>query len=325
MQRVQPFVFGMSDSLIAEVGGVPLDALHRDVDAICRCCDRIPEVAARLGVKPPQPRLAGFSYCHVSALGAPVVFAAGSEPNVVPIIRTPEDIDELRAPADYLTSGVVPERLRALDALLARRPEARRSIGHTYEGPMTTAALLMGQDFFLLPYEDPTRAHRLLSFCTESALEYCRAISERLGHPLSPGPVGIPDDFAGILPPAPFQEFVMPYWERFYTALEATDRRLHSELLREEHLPFLADLNIAEYDPSADQYLTAELLRARCPVPFTARIQSWHIRDLAPAQLQSMYRRLAACEPTRISFYMNRLADEEKILAILEAARELAS
>ena len=324
MSRSQPYGFGFMDTLLAEVGGVPLDALHTDIDAICQCYDAIVPVAKRLGVDPPRPKLAGFSYCHVSALGAAIVFAAGSEPNAVPIIHRPEDIDELREPADYLTSGIVPERLRALKKLLERRPDSGKSIGHVYEGPITSAALLMGPDFFMLPYDDPDRAHRLLTFCVDSSLKYAAAIRGYFGTPTEPGPVGLPDDFAGMFRPALFAEFVVPYWNRLYDGLQATRRSLHSELLRKEHLHFLTELDIAVFDPSADQYLTTELLSEHCPVPFTARILSWHVRDNSANGLQDLYRHLAKFEPVGIGFHMGSLAQEEKIVALLEVARELA-
>ena len=121
MNPHQPYTFGLADSLLAEVGGVPLDVLHRDVDAICRCYDKIQPLADRLGIEPPRPRLAGFSYNHISTLGVEVVFPEGSEPNVVPLLRRPEDIDQLREPEEYLEAGVVPERLQTLHELLARR------------------------------------------------------------------------------------------------------------------------------------------------------------------------------------------------------------
>ncbi|NIA14802.1 MAG: hypothetical protein GWP08_12060 [Nitrospiraceae bacterium] len=322
--RFQPYSFGIADSAIATAGGVPLDALHYDVDAICRAYDAIAPVAQRLGVPPPRPRLAGFSYCHVSTLGAPVVFAKGSEPNVSPILHRPEDIDALREPTDPLACGVVPERLASLERLLERRPDAHRGIGHAYEGPLTSASLLMGPDFFVLPHSDPERAHRLIAFCVESSLRYAHAINAHFGKPETPGPAGIPDDFAGIFPPELFAEFVVPYWDRMYEGLGATERHLHSELLRVGHLPFLAGLGINVYDPSADQYLTPEILREHCPVPFTGRIQSWHIRDKSPQDLQAMYRQIAACEPVNISFYMSFPQEEEKIRALLATARELA-
>jgi len=321
----QSFNFGFTDTLRSELAGVTLNSLHDDVDAICRSYECLANYAERFGVEPPAPRLAGFAYNHVSALGAEVVFTEDSEPNVLPIIKEPEDIDRLAEPRDYLARGVVPRRLAVFEELQKRRGDALRTIGHAFEGPVTTAVLLMGPDFFTLPYDDPQRAHRLLSFCVESACNYARAIGERLGAPVAPGPVGIPDDFAGMFGPGIFAEFVAPYWDRMYEGLEATERHLHSELLRKDHLSFLKELNIAVFDPSADQYVTTELLSRHCPVPFTARIQSWDIRDRTAEQLQSMYRELAKYSPVAISFFMGALWQEQKVLALLEVAGELAA
>jgi hypothetical protein len=319
----QPYHFGFADSLLAEVGRVPLDALHRDVDAICRCYDAVVAVAQRLGVPVPRPGVAGFSYTHASALGAPVIFAEGSEPNVLPILRCLEDIDKLCEPADYLACGIAPQRLRTMRELVQRRPDAEWALERA-EGPVTTAGLLMGSGFFTLPYEDPVRAHKLLAFVTTSALHYNRAVRDYFGESDKPGPVGLCDDFAGMFPPAKFAEFVVPYWEQWYRGQGAAERNLHSELLRREHLPFLKKLDITVFDPSADQYLTPELLREHCPVPFTARIQAWDIRDKPPRELQTLYRRVAACGPRSIAFYLTRLADESKVRALLDTARELA-
>jgi len=307
MSRAQPYSFGFSDSALAEAAGIPMDALHRDVDAICLAHDAIVPLARRLQVEPPRPCLGGFAYSHVSSLGAEVEFAAGSEPNVRPILRTPEDIDRLHEPDDYLACGVVPQRLRLLEELQKRRPGVGNYIGHLYEGPITTAVLLMGQDFLMLPYDDPARAHRLLSFCTDSALHYARALREHFGTQLEAGEVWIPDDFAGMLPPGLFDEFVLPYWERLYTGLLAAQRGLHSELLREEHLPLLEKMKIALFDPSADQYLTPEICRRSCPVPFMRIILSWDIWDKTADELQSLYRHTASHEPALISFCLSFL------------------
>jgi len=107
-RRKQPFEFGFGDTALAEAGGVPLDALHRDVDAICRAADAILPVAERLGVAAPKPHLAGFAYQHVSTLGCRIIFPPDSEPKPIPIRRAPEDIDRLAEPEYYLTSGLVP-------------------------------------------------------------------------------------------------------------------------------------------------------------------------------------------------------------------------
>jgi len=318
----QPYGFGLADTLLAEVGGVPLDALHRDVEAICRCYVTIEPVAKRLEVLTPRPRIAGFSYTYISALGAKVVFAQGSEPNVVPIIRQSEDIDTLSEPEDYLASGVAPQRIEVMQRLRELRPDAEFRLEHA-EGPITSAALLMGPGFFTLPNEDPVRAHRLIDFAVRSSLNYNRAVRAFFQEEEGPGPVSLCDDFAGMFSPAQFHEFVAPYWDRIYSGQGATERHLHSELLRLEHLPFLKQLGITVYDPSADQYVTPELLREHCPISFTARIQAWDIRDRSTHELQALYRRVASCKPVRIAFYMTRLAEEEKIRALLDVAREM--
>lgn len=323
MPRKQPFFFSFADTLLAELGGVPLDALHRDVDAICRCYSAVQAIAERLGVPTPRPRIGGFSYTHVSTLGARVVFADGSEPNVLPILMKPEDIDAMQEPDDYLSSGVAPQRIQVMEGLRKRHPNADSSLDLA-EGPLTTAGLLMGPQFFTLPYEDPARTHRLLRFVVESSLNYNRAVNGLTGKMPGEGPVGICDDFAGMYPPKLFDEFVLPYWERMYAEQHATERNLHSELLRVEHLPFLEHLGIAVFDPSADQYVSPPLLRKYCPVPFTARILTWQVRDLTVGQLCRLYRDYAACEPVRISFYMAFVSEEEKISALLETAREMA-
>ena len=183
---------------------------------------------------------------------------------------------------------------------------------------------MMGSDFFMLPHDDPERAHALLRFCVESAVNYAHALTAHFGGTLKPGPRSIPDDFAGMFAPDQFAEFVAPYWDLMFQKLGATTRYIHSELLRVGHLHFLAELGIASFDPSADQYVTPELLRDHCPVAFTGRIQSWHVHNNTIAELQAMYRRIAACGPVSISFYMKSVSEEPKIQAILDVARELA-
>ncbi len=321
----QDYSFGFSDRVLAEAAGVPLDALHFDVDAIVAAHEAIKPVAERLGVAPPPPHLAGFTYPHLAALGAHIEFPANSEPKPSTLIGSPGEIESLREPDDYLAAALIRQRLRLLDALKKRRPDATNSIGHRFEGPTTTAALILGQTFFTLPYDDPCSAHRLLDFGTTSAMNYARAMSERLGIEVKRGGFSFPDDFAGMFPPSMFAEFVAPYWERYCTEFqEATRRSVHSELIRPEHLLYLRDLKIDHFDPGMDQYLTPEILRDQCPCAFKAPIHPWAIRDLSEHDLEALYRRYCKCAPTTISFSMDSLAWEPKIARLLKVARELA-
>ncbi len=325
-RRGQPYGFSLADSLLAEVAQIPQSRLHTDVDAICRAYEAIVPLAQRLGIEKPRPALAGLAYNHVSTLGCKIVIVPDApEPAVLPCIHEPEDIDALVEPEDYLSEGIVPQRLEMLEKLKARRPEASDHIGHDYEGPITTAVLMMGQAFFLLAYDDPARAHRLLDFSVRSAVNYAAVLRAHQGRPaFRPGGGGFCDDFGGIFRPEMFKRFVVPCWEAMYQGIQATTRGLHSELLREEHLEFLAELGIDTFDPSCDQYLTPEMLRRSCPVKYTLRMFPAEVMVHSAAELVEMYRRRASFEPTTITFSLSRAVDEPKIAALLEVARELA-
>ncbi|MGQ9580801.1 MAG: uroporphyrinogen decarboxylase family protein [Armatimonadota bacterium] len=321
----QKFACGFSDRALAEAAKVPLDALHFDVDAIIAAHEAIKPVAERLDIDPPAPHLAGFTYTHIAALGAQIDFPQDSEPKPRTIIQSPEEIDSLHEPEDYLSAPLIKHRLRLLDELKKRAPNAVNSIGHRFEGPVTTAVLILGDAFFTLPHDDPKRAHKLLEFATTSALNFAHAISDRLDIPLIPGPLTFPDDFAGIFPPDIFTEFVIPNWKRFYTELlEPTSRGIHSELLRPEHLRFLKELSIDQFDPGMDQYLTPEILRDQCPCAFNAAIPPWKIRDLSENELEELYVSYSRCGPAVISFTMDSLSWEPKIARLLQVARSLA-
>jgi uroporphyrinogen-III decarboxylase len=322
----QKFACGFLESVVAEIGGVTLRQLHFDPAAIVQAYRALRPLAERLGIDAPKPHLAGFGYPHVAALGCEIVFLENSEPKPLPLVKTPEDIDRLREPGDYLAAPVIQRKLAALRALQALTPEAAGGgIGHIFEGPVTTAVLLMGENFFVLPYDDPARAHALLKFATATAIRYAAAIHRELfAADRRPGPIWMPDDFAGMFPPPLFREFVVPYWEMYYTGMRATTRHLHSELLRADHLPFLKTLGIASYDPTVNPYLTPEFLAANCHCPFDTHIHAWEIHDFTAERLEALYRRYAACRPAVIAFYQDRLADEPKIRHLLQVARSLA-
>jgi len=324
-EKGQPYQFGFLDSLIAEVGGVSQAALHLDVDAICHAYKAIEPIARRLGVEPPRPGLAGLAYVHVSTLGAEVTISLdANEPYVKPCIRTLEDIDRLCEPDDYLAAELVRHRLDLVDQLKQRRPGASDHIGHDFEGPITTAALLMGQDFFMLPYDDPARAHRLIEFGVRSALNYHKVLAQHQRRPIRTRRGGFPDDFAGMFPPDVFRQFVLPYWRMMLDNLGVAERHVHSELLREEHLPFLAELGVDVFDPSVDQYLSPDVVARCCPVRYFLRIWPSDVERLSADQLVERYRYLASFKPVAVTFQLGRLADEAKIAALLEVARQMA-
>lgn len=323
-QLGQKFYCGISERYIAKYAGIKLSQLHFDADAIVFAYEKAKEIASRIGIEDPVPRLAGFAYPHVASLGCEILFPEDSEPKPLPLIKNARDIDNLREPDDYLSAPLIQKKLHALEKLLEKVPNAPRTIGHLYEGPVTTAILLMGEKFLTLPYDDPERAHKLLKFSAESAVNYANAIREKLGIPIVPEPVSIPDDFAGLFSPVIFEEFVLPYWEILYSGMNATARHLHSELLKLEHLKLLKHVRIDLFDPSADQYLTPEILMKYCPCEFTLLIKEWEIDALSIEEIEALYQRYAACKPKSISFWLCFAKHEEKIKSLLRKARSMA-
>ena len=323
-RKGQRFRCNIGERAIAESAGIKVYDLHFDIEAIYRAYEAVLPLAERLVLDPPRPQLASFCYPHLSSLGAEIIFAEDGEPNVKPLFQSKQKIDDLKEPENYLAAPLIQKRLKLLRALKDKQPNASETIGHLLEGPVTTAMLLMGQDFLMLPFDDPNRAHRLMEFCVRSALNYARALKDELGQKYPPIWDGFPDDFAGMFSPDAFREFVFPYWKALFEGLECRERKVHSELLRVEHLHFLKELNVAVFDPSADQYLTPELCLRHCPIPFHARILPWHVREMPSGELTAMYRRWAELEPYSINFQVDRLEDEPKISILLEVARELA-
>lgn len=318
----QKFSFGFSDHLLLEIGKINFYQLHFEPEAIVKSYEKLKEIAEELEVPAPIPQMAGFAYPHIASLGAKIEFPFDGEPKPFPLIKNIEDIDKLKEPEDYLSAPLIQKKLKTLSELKKIVPETPNTIGHLFEGPITTAVLLMGQDFFMLVYDNPKKAHKLLEFCLRSALNYTKCILNYFGEELKEGPKGIPDDFAGLLPPKLFPEFVLPYWEKMYEGLKATERYLHSELLREEHLKFLKDAKIDVFDPSANQYLNGEILSQKCPCKFTLRIQSWEIFNLSEDELEKLYIKLANYKPVSIGFFLERLVDLPKIKRLLRVARE---
>lgn len=317
----QKFNFTFSDTLIAQVGEVTLSQLHFDAKAVLKAYPRLKPLAKRLGVQPPKPRLAGFVYPHIASLGTKIDFPVDSEPKPHLLLLSPQEIDELVEPENYLSCSIIQKKLAALEEIKSLFPDTPDFIGHLLEGPITTAMLLMGSDFLVLPYDDPERAHRLLEFCVRSALHYAQSITKYFRRPLQIN--GFPDDFAGMFPPTVFKEFVVPYWEKTFKGIKAIERDLHSELLRIEHLPFLKVVNVKYFDPGADQYLTPPLLSKHCPCKFQTRILSWHIHNLSCEELEKMYKQISKYKPSLICFTMWRLEDEPKIKSLLKLAKKL--
>lgn len=93
------------------------------------------------------------------------------------------------------------------------------------QGPFDLAHLIMGDDIFLLMYDEPEAVHQLMRFCTAFLEKLIRRMKEAIGEPLTVTHyqgsicsesfgIRICEDTAVLLAPEQIAEFVIPYSRR---------------------------------------------------------------------------------------------------------------
>jgi uroporphyrinogen-III decarboxylase len=266
------------------------------------------------------------AYEGVATLGGALLFPAEHQPmiqNQGRIVQTPQQIEALQAP-DPRQCPRFRMHVETWHKLRERFPGRRVGLSAGQEGPVTTAVLLRGTDFFSDCALDPARAHRLLAVCTETYVAFVRAVRE-VTHAPSSGTVGIADDHAGNLSPAMWPEYVLPYYEQIYEQLGATRRSMHTELVRTGHLPLLKGLGLDHINYGENQYLDVRDVVEGLGVPF-----DWHIKTVpemlqgTPARIQDAYRQAVADGAPEMICELTVGTPAENIRAFIEVAQEVA-
>jgi len=172
-----------SQPLVCEMGGITMREYFLDfkksLEGQLRARDRIKEI---YGLDVPVG-LPGFSYHHISALGCEIVFPPNSDPAVkAPIFQSLEETEDFPEP-DFLSSGTCPHFVRMCEYFASRLPETviRPVLGA--EGPITTAALLRGQDFFAEVMLYPDRVKDYMRRVSDSIAAFHRAVADLCCHP----------------------------------------------------------------------------------------------------------------------------------------------
>lgn len=310
-----------------ECAGTTLGAYYLDAETMWRT-QEVGRAHFRVeyGVELGGHRAEAPAYVGVAALGAAVVFPADDMPQVRGhLLQRPEEVERLVIPESYLETPAMRPFVAIRDWMQARAG-ARIPLGAGLEGPITTAKLLRGQEFFLDLYTAPKAAHRLLEVATESFIRFSQEVRRANGAPVDTGGTGIADDFAGLISPAMWPEFVLPYYRRIYEAFGDGPRGHHSELLRPGHLRYLCELGVTRFDPGQDQYLSIESIREAVPtLPF-----EWNLRTVAdllqgtPAQIRHAYADAVARGATAMMAEICRGTPAENIRAFVGVAREFA-
>jgi hypothetical protein len=318
---------------LCHLAGVPLRSYFLEQDAcIAAWRDGRRELQRIYGgsVASPLVGCPHLSYGHLGCLGAPLEFPEDSEPWVGPVYADLESgIQGLERPVDFASHPLFRRYLRTYEALRRAFPgEMRRLGGLGCEGPITTAVLLRGLDFFVDALERPEPARRFLELVTDSIVSFVRAV-RRVDAlpPVDPAGSGLADDFASFLPPASWPELVLPAWERYYRGLTTGKRTIHIEGMDRRHLPFLSAAGIVHLEPCVSPRLEVHDLVA-AGVPFRWLLPSFELRNLRDQEIElwvgSAIRDGATELHTELSAFMLREGRGDRIGAFVTACRRAA-
>ena len=288
--RKTPWWIRISPELIAETAHVSIGHYYTDPAAMLEGQRLAAEVfGTEFGIKSIGYGSDPPAYLGVAALGGELVFPDNHAPMVANYaIQSEKDLRELQSPEP----SRFPLMLQYVQFFHYIRAQVGDDspvfLGHGQEGPVTTAVLLRGTRFFFDLIDRPSLAHKVLDLATEVYIRFAKFARQISGLPK--GAWELCDDHAGNIRPEMWPEFVVPYWRRIYDALGG-ERRLHSELLHQQHLKFVHGLNIVHLDFGEDQHITLQEAVNTLRIPF-----SWHIlsvQDLmqgTPERIREKYR-----------------------------------
>jgi hypothetical protein len=271
-----------------------------------------------------------LSYGHVACLGAKVLFPRDSEPSVWPIFTDIDSaIEAVKRETDFEENELYRHYIGVHELLKREFPDENvKFSGFGWEGPVTSAVLLRGKGFCADIYRRPERAKMFLELLTDSIVRFERLIRRVNSEPeVNPESTGLVDDFSSLIHPDLWGEFVVPYWEEFYSRLTSGRRTLHCENLDEKHLRYLGQVGISYYDPSVSARLSPSIIKRNIGIPFTWRLPSFELANMTEDQVEHWVRRSAQEGATHVHMYVERITcqgrNPNKVKAFISAAKRV--
>ena len=277
------------------------------------------------------PTAPGLSYGHLVSLGAPLKLPTkDGEPNVKPFAR---DIDEAIAimkakkNVDFGDNDVFRFYVEMNAALQKAFPNVQilPTAGYGYEGVITSAVLMRGQDFLCDIYDEPEKALEFLTLMNESIIEFKKFINRYNGQPERSRYMWLCDDFASLITPSLWPEFVVPYWNRYFDELSfpGSRRTVHCENTHPSQLRYLKDVGLAHYQPSVSTALTIENIRENTDVPFDWLLYAFKIVKMTDEEIEAWVDHAVQAGIRKIRTQFGRFAWQEgkmdRILAFYKA------
>ncbi len=255
-----------------------------------------------------SPACAPISYGHIICLGSPVFYPEDSEPGVRPIYKNIKDgIKALQREVDFSQNSLFQNYWQTYQYLKNEFPEEKFGFnGFGVEGPITTAVLLRGQDFYLDVYDTPDETEEFLHLLTKSIINFKRFV-QRLnnGPEISSESSSMTDDFSSLISPDLWPEFVIPFWEKYYQGLTTGKRYIHVENLKPGHLKYLKKIGIRGYDPSVSPQLNPAIIKKEINIPFSWRLPSFELDRMNGREIKEW-------------IYRNRAAGADSLFYIIE-------
>ena len=265
------------------------------------------------------PRIDTPAVTFASFLGMPVVEPDADELPFVdvsaPMVREPADVEGLRI-GDPKTSGLMAKRWEAWQYYTSRGHKVR--FGGYGGSVVTTACEISGDNALAWLAEKPDAAGRLLDFVVEANQALADFDNSLCGNSAG-GYTG--DDFAGLVSPAMYRDFVLPRYERLYAG--KTSRFMHSELLRAEHLRMARDiLQITSFHGAGSKNLTLQEQYDIMGHDFWAQVTPQELQELSPQSLAERIKEFANCGASYVQLYPGRGTSERNMEAAISAARQ---
>lgn len=160
-----------------------------------------------------------------------------------PLIQTAASIDRI-PPPDVATQGRYPLMLEALTRVREALGKEVFIVACFDQYPFSLACALMGLEQTLLTlHDDPPMVEALMERCLEYGLAYGRALGDVGADLLSGG-----DSPAGLIGPALYREFALPFQRRLIAGLKSATRKPLSLHVCGDATPLLADMATSSAD-----------------------------------------------------------------------------
>jgi len=295
---------GISDEAITEVVGIDLEPFITDPSVMFDACAKADTYFQKeFGLSVP-PRVPCHGWWTLPLLGVQVDEPENGWPHPLVCLERAENVDRLTMPeGDYMAHPSISRLVeydKAVCAVTGRETYLHDGVPL---GPVTFCRTLRGDDFFLDLYESPEHAHKLLDFAADYHIEFQSQLLRYCG-----GEVGelmhIADDFAGMISPAMWDEFVIPYWKRIFekrgVQLGYKIRMLHSELMNpEQQMIAVRNMPINAIECGEDPNVTVDDMNA------TGLDYWWHIKAMqmyngTPEEIRDSFRDAAEKGATTI-------------------------